>query len=79
MGEACGVKEIVGGGDVGAALPWAAAAVEDDGGVFGEDCGAVFEDLDTGGLVGGAGVFGAGDVGFGEEDVGAYLKDERLG
>ena len=63
------MEEVPGGSDVGAALPGAAAAVEDDGGVFGQCGDAVFEGLDAGGLVGGAGVLGAGDVGFGEEDV----------
>ncbi len=78
VGVAEGTQERVGGGDVGAAAPGAAAAVEDDGGVFGEVGDAVAEGLEAGGLAGGPGVLGAGDVGFGEEDVGAYLKDERL-
>jgi hypothetical protein len=63
------VELVVGGGDVGAALPWTAAAVEDDGRVFGKGRDAVFEDLETGILIGGTGVLSAGDVGFGEEDV----------
>lgn len=69
VGEACGVEEVVGGSDVGAALPWAAAAVEDDGGVFGKGGDAVFENLEASVLIGGTGVLGAGDMGLGEEDV----------
>ena len=79
MGEAHRVELVVGGGDVGAASPWAAAAVENDGGVFGKRGDAVFEDLKAAFLIGGARVLGAGNVGFGEEDVRSDLEDEWLG
>ena len=69
MGEAHCVELVVGRSDVGAAIPWAAAAVENDVGVFGKRGDAVFEDLEAGFLISGAGVLGAGDVGLGEEDV----------
>jgi hypothetical protein len=76
VGETEGVELVIGGGDIGAAAPGAAAAVEDDGSVFGELRYAVAQGLEAGVLAGGAGVFGVGDVGFGEEDVGAYLQNE---
>ena len=79
VGEAHRVELVVGGGDVGAAIPWAAAAVENDGGVFGKRGDAVFEDLKAAFLIGGARVLGAGNVGFGEEDVRSDLEDEWLG
>ncbi len=76
VGEAEGVELLESGGDVWAALPGAAATVEDDGGVAGEFCNALGECVGWGGR---AEELRTGDVGLGKEDFGAYLEDEGLG
>ena len=76
VGEAEGLELLEGGGDVRAAFPGAASAVEDDGGGAGEFSDAVGEGIGGGG---GAEELRAGDVGFRKKDFGADLEDEGFG
>lgn len=64
--------------DIGALVPGAASAVDDDGLIPVEPLNAISKFLEARSLSSGAGILRSADVRFGVEDVGAYLQNQRL-
>lgn len=69
---------IEGWGDVGAAIPGAASAVEDDLPGLRDFLDVIAKGSDSGRFVGHSDVFGPGDVGLSVKDAWAHVEDQRF-
>lgn len=78
VGEAEGAEGIVGGLEVGAVVPGAAAAVDNDEFVARKRLHAIAQFREGGGVGGGTEVLGVGDVSLDVEHVKADLDEERF-
>src|ERR1039458_9862086 len=78
VGESQIAQQLERGSDVGAAAPWATAAIEHDEGLPGERRHPVLQLLQARGLRPGPGVFGSRDMSLGKQQVRTHLQHQWL-